>query len=405
LWARTHARLPPSAPTTRRADVDCEGLLPSTVAARRANPRPGARALVAGAVLAASLLAQVLARSFPAQVEAIFSEGLYPRLGGRLGRVAGLLPFSLAEGLVLGCAVVVSLATVRGLTRILRRQAKWSSVLAAGAANLALVAGIGYGLFLLLWGFNYARPPLASLAGLLAVPAPTSELTELAADLVDRSNRERVGLPEDGAGVLRIEGGFPGVARRVDAGYAAASVTVPLLAGPAARPKPVLLSGLLSRVGITGIYFPFTGEPNVNTTVPDVELPFGTSHEVAHQRGFAREDEANYVGYLACRHHPDGAFRYSGLLAASHYVVAALHAVDPAAAARVQGGRSPAVLRDEAAIRAWTFHYRGRANEVGRQVNDAYLKTQGQADGVRSYGRMVDLLLAERRRSGNEPAR
>ena len=319
--------------------------------------------------------------------------------------MAGLLPFSLAEALVLGGVIVGFLVTIRGLARIRRRERQWSSELAAGAANLALVAGIGYGLFLLLWGFNYARPPLASLAGLPAVPAPVSELAALAADLVDRSNRERVGLPEDAVGVLRIGDGFPGVARQVDAGYAAASVTLPLLAGPAASPKPVLLSGLLSRVGITGIYFPFTGEPNVNTTVPDVELPFSTSHEVAHQRGFAREDEANYVGYLACRHHPDGAFRYSGLLAASHYVLAALHAVDPGAAARVQAGRSPAVLRDEAAIRAWASRYRGRANEVGRRVNDAYLKTQGQADGVRSYGRMVDLLLAERRQSGSEPAR
>jgi Protein of unknown function (DUF3810) len=319
--------------------------------------------------------------------------------------VAGLLPFSLAEAFVLGGTVAICLATIRGLARTLRRQARWSSVLAAGGANLALVAGIGYGLFLLLWGFNYARPPLAFLAGLPAVPAPTSELAELAADLVDRSNRERAGLPEDGGGVFRVEGGFPGVVGRVEAGYAPASVTMPLLTGPAARPKAVLLSGLLSRVGITGIYFPFTGEPNVNTTVPDVELPFSTSHEVAHQRGFAREDEANYVAYLACRHHPDGGFRYSGLLAASHYVLAALQAVDPAAVSRIQEGRSPAVRRDEAAIRAWIELYRGRANEVGRRVNDAYLKTQGQADGVRSYGRMVDLLLAERRQGVTEPAR
>jgi hypothetical protein len=156
----------------------------------------------------------------------------------------------------------------------------------------------------------------------------------------------------------------------------------------------------LSRIGITGIYFPFTGEPNVNTTVPDVELPFSAAHEVAHQRGFAREDEANYIGYVACRFHPDADFRYAGLLAASHYALSALHALDPAAAARVQAGRSAPVLRDEGALRAWTDRYRGRANEAGRRVNDAYLKTQGQADGVRSYGRMVDLLLAERRSRG-----
>ena len=189
------------------------------------------------------------------------------------------------------------------------------------------------------------------------------------------------------------------------AGYVVGQRHAAAARGPSARPKAVFLSPLLSRVGITGIYFPFTGEPNVNTTLPDVELPFSAAHEVAHQRGFAREDEANYVGYLACRLHPDADFRYSGLLAASHYALAALHEVDPTAASRVQAGRSAAVLRDEAAIRAWMERYRGRANEVGRRVNDTYLKAQGQAEGVRSYGRMVDLLLAERRRSGTEPPR
>jgi hypothetical protein len=219
---------------------------------------------------------------------------------------------------------------------------------------------------------------------------------------VQASNQAREGLPEDAQGALRIDGGFASVAERVTAGYAAAAVRWPFLSGPAARPKPVLLSPLLSHLGITGLYFPFTGEPNVNTTLPDVELPFSTAHELAHHRGFAREDEANYVGYLACRHHPDADFRYSGLLAATHYALAALHAVDRDAARSVGEERSAAVLRDEAAIRAWADRYRGRATEVSHRVNDAYLRAQGQKEGIRSYGRMVDLLLAERRARGHE---
>jgi Protein of unknown function (DUF3810) len=351
-------------------------------------------------VLAASLSAQAVARLHPFRVEALFSNGLYPRCGGLLGPAAGTLPFSLAECMFLTAALAIALAAARSLVRIARGQARVLPVLAAWVANAAFLAGIGYGLFLLLWGFNYARPPLSSLADLPAVPAPASELADLSTELVDAANRERRGLLEDANGALHVEGGFRRVADRVAAGYAAASVTLPLLAGTSARPKPVLLSGLMARMGITGIYFPFTGEPNINTTVPDVELPFSAAHEVAHQRGFAREDEANYVGYLACRLHPDADFRYAGLLAASHYALAALHVVDPAAASRVQAGRSDAVLRDEAAIRAWILVYRGRGTEVGRRLNDAYLKTQGQAEGVRSYGRMVDLLLAERRRRG-----
>jgi uncharacterized membrane protein YciS (DUF1049 family) len=356
------------------------------------------RRFIAGAVLlAGSLGAQTLAHLDPLRVEALFSEGLYPRFGGLLGTAAGVLPFSLAEALVVGALALVAIALARALVLLARGQARLSSLLAAWVANGAVLGGVAYALFLVSWGFNYARPALATLLGLSRTEAPSSELAELGADLVRASNRERQGLPEDAAGALRIDGGFASVARRVQTGFTAARATLPIVAVRGARPKPVFLSPLLSRLGITGIYFPFTGEPNVNTTLPDSELPFSAAHEVAHQQGFAREDEANYVGYLACRHHPDADFRYAGLLAASHYVLSALHAVDPAAAAEIQGGRSPEVLRDEAVLRAWITRYRGRANEVGRRVNDAYLRSQGQTEGVRSYGRMVDLLLAERR--------
>src|SRR5207249_4127597 len=97
-------------------------------------------------------------------------------------------------------------------------------------------------------------------------------------------------------------------------------------------------------LGISGIFCPFTGEPNVNTTLPEPDVPFAACHELAHAHGFAREDEANYVGYVACIRHPDPDFRYSGLLAASLYAMNALArvgrgAAPPAAGAAVWGRR------------------------------------------------------------------
>ena len=131
--------------------------------------------------------------------------------------------------------------------------------------------------------------------------------------------------------------------------------------------------------------------------MPDPELPFAASHEIAHERGFAREDEANYLGYLACRLHPHPDFRYSGLLAASVYAQNALYRADRPAWDRIEKMRSAGVRRDLDALRAWSERHRGRASRAAERVNDAYLKSQGQAGGVQSYGRVVDLLLAERR--------
>jgi hypothetical protein len=100
---------------------------------------------------------------------------------------------------------------------------------------------------------------------------------------------------------MRAADGVRGVLGRVNAGFATAAQGYPVLAGRCARPKPALSSPVLSWLGITGIYSPFTAEPNVNMNVPDPDLPFTASHELAHARGFAREDEANYLGSLACR--------------------------------------------------------------------------------------------------------
>jgi hypothetical protein len=128
----------------------------------------------------------------------------------------------------------------------------------------------------------------------------------------------------------------------------------------------MIASRVFSYLGITGIFFPWTGEPNVNADVPDPDLPFAIAHEMAHARGFAREDEAGYVGYLACRFHPDPDFRYSGVLSASIYALNALGGVDRASYRELADRRSPAVRRDLRALQEWGDRYSGRLSRASR---------------------------------------
>jgi hypothetical protein len=224
-----------------------------------------------------------------------------------------------------------------------------------------------------------------------------AELTAVCERLISETNNARDRLPEDAAGVARLADGRLGALRRARAAYGEAARIGPVLAGASAPAKPVMVSTVLSYLGISGIFSPFTGEANVNMTLPDPDVPFAACHELAHARGFAREDEANYVGYLACTRHPDTDFRYSGLLAASMYAMNELAHVDREGHMRLDARRAPGVRRDLAALEAWAERYRGPAERVSQAVNNAYLKTQGQKEGVRSYGRMVDLLIAEER--------
>ena len=353
--------------------------------------------------LVAALLLQIAVSAFPAQVETRYSRGLYPFVASSLAATTTAIPFSLGELVVALGAVCALGALARLVQRLLGGAELRRVVLATSARRLVFVLGIGYAVFLLTWGLNYRRRPFADTSGLAIRAAAPSELTELARELVLDANRWREGRGEDTAGAFLL-------AAAPDATFASASLgnralveRFPALAGPTPRPKGAMASPLLSRLGVAGIYLPFTAEALVNVSLPEVELPFSASHEVAHAQGFAREDEANFVAYVACRLHPDLDFRYSGALIAGFYVLAALDSADRPAARELERLRSQAVRRDVAAVAAWSARYEGPLREAGERVNDAYLRSQGAREGVRSYGRMVDLLLAERR-TRNEKA-
>jgi hypothetical protein len=346
-----------------------------------------------------ALALHLVAARAPALVERRFARGIYPVAASALARLSGTLPFSAAEVLLILAAVAGVIAAVRLARRLGRSRGRRWRVLGRAAFALWAVAGLAYALFVVLWGLNYRRSPLAESLGLEVAPAPPSVLATVAAELAREANqaRELLGTSEDPQGVFQLRDGLRGALRRVPQGFEAAARVYPVLSGPPAVPKPAWLSPLLSRMGITGIFCPYTAEAHVNAQVPAPDLPFTASHELAHLRGFAREDEASYAGYLACRSHPDADFRYSGVLIASVYAESALAGVDREAARSVHDLRSPAVERDLEALRAWSDLHRGRVQRASQRVNDAYLRSQGQKDGIRSYGRMVDLLLAERR--------
>jgi hypothetical protein len=159
------------------------------------------------------------------------------------------------------------------------------------------------------------------------------------------------------------------------------------------RPKPVLASKLMSYCGITGVFFPMTGEANVNMDILDAEAPFTMCHELAHQLGYAREDEANFIAWLACDASPYADFRYSGNLMALLHLMNRLYEADSGRHGAVWGACPAGVARDLAEMGAYWEKHEGAASEASTRINDAFLKINRQQEGVASYGRMADLML------------
>ena len=153
----------------------------------------------------------------------------------------------------------------------------------------------------------------------------------------------------------------------------------------------------MSYCQITGIFIPFTCEANVNVDIPYYNLPSTMCHELTHLRGYMREDEANFIAYLASLQSDSPDFQYSGVMLAYAYVENALYRADQQAWREASALLSDGVRRDLAANSAYWKQFEGPVAEISSQVNDSYLKANKQEDGVKSYGRMVDLLLADYR--------
>ena len=160
------------------------------------------------------------------------------------------------------------------------------------------------------------------------------------------------------------------------------------------RPKQVILSEPWTYTHIAGVYTFFTGESNVNVNFPDYTIPFTTAHEMAHQRGISREDEANFVAFLACAESDDPYIRYSGYMSLYEYVRSALYGADKDAYNEIRSAELSSVRNEGRAYSLFFDKYRENvAATVSGTINNSYLQSQGTV-GTKSYGMVVDLACA-----------
>ncbi|OCN00955.1 hypothetical protein A7X67_04540 [Clostridium sp. W14A] len=327
-----------------------------------------------------------------------YATGFYSALSRTVNRMTGLVPFSIAEVLVILCFLGLPTAIILFSVGIVRKKGGRAPFALKSAINLAVFVSIVYFLFTLNCGINYYRYPFADTCGLKVQPSSQAELKKLCASLASDLNRLRPGLDTDGHGVMKLHSGSIGkTAVQAKLAYDKIEQDYPLLRSGYSAPKLVTFSRLMSRCDITGIFFPFTFEANVNDDVPEYTIPVTMCHELSHLRGYMREDEANFIGYLVCRKSGDPDFEYSGDMLAFTYANNALFSADSDAADRIYSSLDDGVRRDLSFNSAYWKQFEGPVAKVSNSVNNQYLKANRQEDGVKSYGRMVDLLLALQR--------
>lgn len=302
-----------------------------------------------------------------------------------------IVPFSVVEWLYAAFILMVIVWVVVLVARVRKSGRKFRTAY-TGIASLACVCLSVWWFYCMMWGVNYYADGFQEKSGIYAEAVTVDELervamqfaTELSAiaDEVERDENGVFAVPRDA-----IFDYSPYI-------YDNISEEFSFLTNNDRVPKRMFFSRLFSRMNFTGFYTPFTGESNLNVDSPACLLPANISHELAHQRGIASEQECNFLAILAATTCGNAAYRYSGYLMGYIHLGNALYRADRERWQAVYALLPEEVIADLRYHSAYWAQFEGKTAEVSKKIYDTTLKGYGQTEGIRSYGTVVDLLVA-----------
>ena len=308
-----------------------------------------------------------------------------------VGTVCSYVPFSVAE-LIYAALVIWSVCyIVRAVYRIITRESKllclYKTIITLLAASCGFYAG-----FCLLWGVYYTSAGFIEDSGMETREYSVDELSSVTQYFAELANEygDKVQRNSDGGFDVPLDEIFdaaPGLYQNVSEQFSS-------LKWPEMRAKPFFTSKLLSLINFTGFFFPFTAEANINIDSPSCLIPSTIAHELAHQRGVASEDEANFVGILASMESGNETYIYSASLLAYIHLGNALYKADNNAWSDVFHSLSANVRSDLKSNNEYWDRFETKISDASDAVYTGFLESYGEERGLKSYGACIDLLIS-----------
>jgi hypothetical protein len=329
-------------------------------------------------------------------VEKYYSTGIYPYISNTVKYLFGWLPFSFGD-ILYGAAALWIIFKIYGyIIAIVKGNISGASFLAGIYKTIRLLLLI-YIVFNLFWGINYNRIGIAGQLGMEVKKYSTPDLVMIDSLLLLKVNESKKALldnPKPIASSSQIK-------EQAIAAYKNIAKKYPFLTYQPSSIKPSMWGWLGNYLGFMGYYNPFTGEAQVNTTVPKFLQPYTFCHETAHQLGYAKENEANFVGYLSASASTDTAFHYSVYLDLFLYAQRNLYRSDSNAVKSFAKQLLPAVKKDLDNWRKFNDQHRNPIEPIIAWMYGNYLKNNQQPSGVQSYDEVLGLLIAYYKKFGS----
>ncbi len=328
-------------------------------------------------------------------IEKYYSTGIYPYISASLMYLLGWMPFS-AGDLFYGVFVIWLIYSVVQTFRFYMHNSISTDGLYISALKSIKWLLLIYIFFNVFWGMNYNRMGIATQLGLRQEKFKPRDLRIIDSMLLNKVNSSKLAILQKSQHTFSTKLLKEGTK---DA-YEHISIQYPFLTNHPSSIKPSLWGWLGNYLGFMGYYNPFTGEAQVNTTVPLFLQPYVFCHETAHQLGYAKEDEANFVGYLAASASTDTFFHYSAYLDLFLYAQRNLFKTDSLAVKDFANQLLPEVKADLHEWSQFNKRHKNPAEPIVRWLYIKYLINNQQPSGELSYNEVTGLLIAYYKKFG-----
>lgn len=336
-------------------------------------------------ILALQIIIISVIQFFPDFVERYYSNGIYIYLSKIMRYVFGWLPFSIGDVIYIIAIIYILRWFIINRKRIIKDTLNW-------VLDIVNALAFIYVAFHILWGYNYYRQPL--YVSLNQKPEYTSEeLIKFTERLIEISNAIHLKIVDNDSAKIVLPYTKKEIFNGVSDGYKTLAEVYPNLNYNPQSIKPSLYSTLLTYMGFSGYINPLTNEAQIDDLIPLYKYPTTACHEVAHQIGYAAENEANFIGALAAINNNDIYFNYCGYTFALRYCLAALSKQNPEQYEILLPKINRGIIKNYIEVERFWAAYKSDLEPVFKILYDGFLKTNNQDEGVKTYSYVVSLLV------------
>ena len=335
------------------------------------------RLFLAFSIIPQIVTVKILSKN-PQIVESYYSVKFYPYISKFLRSIFDNFTFSIGDILYIFTLTIIVFKAFKN------RKMKIKKVIIDGLGILSF----SYFIFHLFWGLNYYRTPLTQKLN-LKINYSTEDLIKTTKEIILLTNKVHFDITDDTEKVVSLKLNFEDLKKEINIGYKNISKKYPFLKYYPSNQKKSLFSTPLSYMGFSGYFNPFTNETQLNWHTPKNSQPITQAHEQAHQLGFAAENEANFIAFLATNENNNIFIKYSALTFALKHCLNDLFIKDLDSFNYLKSSVNYGVLKDfENRQKKWNY-FKNPLEPLFKKIYSKFLNFNNQKLGIKSYSYVV----------------